>query len=239
VRLVQSLLRACGIVLEVVGDFMEGIVAVVPGRTGRVLRRAYWGRRLAHLGRRVAIDEFVRIEGPEWIAIDDDTWIDRGVVLLGEPHRAGRETKWLPNPEFKGRPGELRIGKRCHIGPYCILSGKGGLAIDDDVTIAAGGRVYSLSHHYRSFNRPWDQRVGFGSKLPDDRQALLAGPVTIATNAGLGVDVLVLPGVQIGRGSFIAPRSVVRSSIPPLVIASGDPAEVRRPRYEDPPDALP
>jgi acetyltransferase-like isoleucine patch superfamily enzyme len=171
------------------------------------------------------------------VSIDDDTWIDRGVVLLAAPARGGRETRWLPNEDFAGEPGELRIGKRCHIGPYSILSGKGGLFVGDDVTISAGGRVYSLSHHYRSYARPWDTSVGFGSQVPDDRQVLLAGPITIGTNAGLGADVLVLPGVRIGRGGFIAPRSVVRSSIPDYSLAGGDPAEVRGPRFAEPPDA--
>ena len=117
----------------------------------------------------------------------------------------------------------LRIGERCHIGPYSILSGIGGLEIGDEVTVSAGGRIYSLSHHYRSFARPEDRTVGFGSMLPDDRQAMVIGPVVIGRNTGLAADCLVLPGVTIGEDSFLLPRSLVRTDIEPGVIAGGDP----------------
>lgn len=231
--MIRRLRRLAG----VPADLVQAVVTSIPGATGRAMRRWYWGRRMAFLGRRVAIDEGVRIDHPERISIGEDTWIDRGVILIAGEPRPGRETRELGGNGVA--PGMLRIGARCHIGPYTILSGIGGLDIGDEVTVSAGGRVYSLSHHYRSFARPDDRAVGFGSMLPDDRQAMLIGPVVIGRNAGLAADCLVLPGVTIGEDSFVLPRSLVRTDIEPGVLAGGDPAVTRGPRYAtSPPDGM-
>jgi len=221
------------LVRDSVRDIAGGLIAGLPGPTGRRLRRVWWGRRLAYLGPRVAIDEGVRIEGAEWISIGADTWIDRGVILLAGPPRPGRETRRLDNGNFAGRPGEMRLGARCHVGPYTILSAMGGLELGDEVTVSAGGRLYSLSHHYRSHARPHDRTIAFGSQTPDDRQALVAGPIVLGENVGLGADCLVLPGVSIGACSFVAPRSVVRRDLPANTLAGGDPAEIRGPRFAE------
>lgn len=211
-------------------DLLQAAVTAIPGASGRAIRRWYWGRRMAHLGRRVAIDEGVRIDRPELISIGDDSWIDRGVILIAGEPRPGRETR--QRGAAGTNPGTLRIGERCHIGPYSILSGIGGLEIGDEVTVSVGGRIYSLSHHYRSFERPDDRGVGFGSMLPDDRQALVIGPVVVGRNVGFGADCLVLPGVTVGADSFVLPRSLVRTDVPPGMIVGGDPAVVVGPRYE-------
>lgn len=214
-------------------DIADGLVVGVPGPTGRRLRRWWWRPRLAHLGRRVAIDQGVRFDGARWISIGDDTWIDRDVTLLAGIPRPGRETRHR-TPADATR-GLLSIGSRCHIGPFAVISGLGGLSIGDDVTISTGSKLYSLSHHYRSYARPWDRSVGFGSMLPDDRQAMVEGPVVLEGNVGIGADCLVLPGVTIHRDAFVLPRSVVRRSLPGGMIAGGDPAAALSARYDEPP----
>ncbi|HEV8401673.1 MAG TPA: acyltransferase [Candidatus Limnocylindrales bacterium] len=220
--------------LAIPGDLLAGAVAAVPGSTGRILRRWYWGRRLGHLGARVAIDEGVRIDGPAWVSIGDDCWIDRGVILIAGPARPGRETRHRPGSEAV-EAGRLTIGERCHIGPYSVLSGLGGLSIGDEVTVSAGGRLYSLSHHYRSFERPWDRTVAFGSMVPDSRQSMVSGPIAIGSNVGFGADCMVLPGVTVGGDSFVLPRAILRDDIAPGSLVGGDPARVIGPRFSDDP----
>jgi maltose O-acetyltransferase len=53
-------------------------------------------------------------------------------------------------------------------------------------------------------------------------------PVIIGKNVWLGNGVLVLPGSEIGDHTVVAARSVVRSSLPPRVLAAGNPARVIR-----------
>jgi maltose O-acetyltransferase len=53
-------------------------------------------------------------------------------------------------------------------------------------------------------------------------------PVVIGRYAWLAVNVVILPGVTIGEGAMIACGSVVTKSIPPMVLAAGTPAVVKK-----------
>ena len=67
---------------------------------------------------------------------------------------------------------------------------------------------------------------------PDPSHRLDPGPtapVVIEDNVWLGLNVVVLKGVTIGRDSVVGAGSVVTKSIPPNVIAAGNPATVIRP----------
>lgn len=61
------------------------------------------------------------------------------------------------------------------------------------------------------------------------RQALEAAePITIEDNVWLGGGVIVLPGVTIGRDTVVGAGAVVTKSLPPGVVAVGNPARVLR-----------
>ena len=51
-------------------------------------------------------------------------------------------------------------------------------------------------------------------------------PITIEDHVFIGMSVMVLKGSHIGRGSVIGAGSVVTGTIPPNVIAAGNPAVV-------------
>jgi len=51
-------------------------------------------------------------------------------------------------------------------------------------------------------------------------------PIVIEDDVWIGANSVVLPGVRIGRGSIIGANSVVSASIPPMVVARGNPATV-------------
>lgn len=53
-------------------------------------------------------------------------------------------------------------------------------------------------------------------------------PITIEDNVWIGGDVTILFGVTIGKGSIIGAKSLVTHSIPPNVIAFGNPCRVHR-----------
>jgi len=58
---------------------------------------------------------------------------------------------------------------------------------------------------------------------------ILTAPVIIEDNVFIGSRVIILKGVTIGKDSVIGAGSVVVRSIPPGVIAAGNPAKVIRP----------
>ena len=74
--------------------------------------------------------------------------------------------------------------------------------------------IYSASHETSVLSRI--KFVEFGH------------PVWIEDDCWIGGNVVVLPGVRIGRGSTVAAGSVVTKSIPPYSIAMGAPARVRK-----------
>ncbi len=69
-----------------------------------------------------------------------------------------------------------------------------------------------------------DRRVDF---------ARFSEPIVIEDKVWIGSNVVVLPGVRIGRGSVIGAGSVVSRDIPPMVVALGAPCRVLRPITDD------
>jgi acetyltransferase-like isoleucine patch superfamily enzyme len=58
------------------------------------------------------------------------------------------------------------------------------------------------------------------------------GAIIIEDNVWIAANSMILPGSKIGNGSIIVTGSVVRSEIPPLCVAAGNPARVVR-RFND------
>ncbi len=213
-------------------DLVGGLLAPFPGRIGSMLRCAYYRSRGARLGSRVRIDPLVHIDHPDMVRIGDDSWLDRGAILIAGSPRQGRETRVIDVGD-EVEAGRIEIGRRCHVGPFTVLSGMGGLRLEDDVTLSAGTKAYSLSHHFRSWARPLDDSIVFGSMGPDGLQAMLQGPIVIGPNVGVGADVLILPGTVIGPRSFVRPRAVVRGRWPENSILGGDPAQREGGRFTE------
>jgi acetyltransferase-like isoleucine patch superfamily enzyme len=60
---------------------------------------------------------------------------------------------------------------------------------------------------------------------PDDPRVGPSKPVTIGNNVWLGINVVVLKGVEIGENSVIGANSLVTKNIPANVIAAGNPCK--------------
>jgi len=104
-----------------------------------------------------------------------------------------------------------------------VLDGR--VTVGDDVRIQTGVYVPPASRI--------DDRVFLGPNvvLTNDpyplRQAVdLTGP-TIEADVSVGANATVLPGVTVGRGSFVAAGAVVVDDVPPRTLAVGVPATHR------------
>jgi len=230
----QRLRRVAGLTRGVVYDLAEWIVSSLPGALGVALRYFYWKRRLRCVGEGVRIGVGVRIYGPEWVTIGDHCWIDDGVIIIAGPTAdEGRFVHRKDNPKFQFKEGEVVIGARVHIAPFVLLQGHGGLSIGSSLTIAAGAKVYSLSHHYRDLTGRGasDTVWKFVGLVPAEEQALICGPVVIEDNAAVGLNSVVLPGSTIGQNSWLGAMSLLQGEMPADVIASGVPARVVQRRF--------
>jgi acetyltransferase-like isoleucine patch superfamily enzyme len=140
-----------------------------------------------------------------------------------------------------GFGGCLTLGADTHIQPRCQFSSYlGSLVIGSYVQIAPYCSFYPYNHGYAP------------GELIKKQPLQTKGGIFIDDDAWLGVNVIVLDGVRIGRGAVIGAGSVVTGDIPDGAIAIGTPARIikmrsalvkqktrRRPSFPEPPIGLP
>ena len=120
------------------------------------------------------------------------------------------------------RPGpSIRIGNRVFIGRHSEFNAKVGIAVGDDCLIASGCKFIDHDH-------------GVSWHLPMNCQEGREGEIVLEADVWLGVNVVVLRGIRIGRGAIVGAGSVVTKSIPSYEIWAGVPARRigERPRTE-------
>lgn len=189
--------------LSAVLQVFEGFLRHISGPVGRKLRLWYYRNKLKSCGKNCVIDEGVYMTNPHLIALGDNVWIDKNAILI-----AGAFEKKNRNYTEKGAKkikwGELIISDGCHIAPSTIIQAHGGVSIGNNVTIAAGAKIYSLSHHYRNLNDQSDKkRYSFSSMAPIEDQFLILGNVLVGNNAAIGINSVILPGINIPDGMWV------------------------------------
>jgi acetyltransferase-like isoleucine patch superfamily enzyme len=122
--------------------------------------------------------------------------------------------------------GELKIGKSCHISKNVVIQAQGGVFIGDFTGIASGAKIYSLSHHYKNLANDDGRIYKFTPLAPPGDQSLIQGTVVFEGNNALGLNSVVLPGVTIGKNSWVGTCSNVVDDLPPSCVATGCPAKV-------------
>lgn len=230
----RSVGRAIRWLFSFPGAVWLGFITNLPGECGSSLRYGYWRIRLKSIGKSVRIDCGVYFQNPQCVSIGDNTWIDRGVIVLAGLDKSSREKIKINNPDYIYEPGHVHIGANIHIPPYCIISGiDSGVYISDGCGLAAGCKIYAFSHHYRSAKETQNKNIKFGSMAPADEQCLMSGPVYLAANVGVALNSVILPGVSILENSFVAINSVVhKGRYPANSLLEGSPARVVGERFK-------
>jgi acetyltransferase-like isoleucine patch superfamily enzyme len=118
-----------------------------------------------------------------------------------------------------GDGGHITIGADTHIQPRCQLSAyKGYIQIGSRVDIAPNCSFYPYNHAFAP-----------GSAIRY-QPLITKGGIVIDDDSWLGVGVIVLDGVRIGKGAVVGAGSVVTHDVPDEAIAIGAPARVVRMR---------
>ena len=188
----------------------------------------------ALLGKNVRFGVGVRIYSPQLVSIGDHCWVDDYVIIVAGPVKdEGCFVYRKQHPLFSYPEGEIIIGKQVHIAPFAQIQGHGGVLIGNCLTIAAGAKIYSLSHHYRDLTGQGapDTVWKFVGLVPASEQALICAPVVIEDNAAVGLNSVVLPGSTIRQNSWLGAMSLLQGELPPNVIASGVPTQVIGTRF--------
>jgi acetyltransferase-like isoleucine patch superfamily enzyme len=110
---------------------------------------------------------------------------------------------------------EIRMGNNCGLSGVIIGAAKS-IVIGNHVLCGANVTITDFDWH--NVNPLERDRGGFEQ----------AEPVRIGDNVWLGLNTLVLKGVEIGSNTMVGANSLVQSSLPENVIAAGIPARVLR-----------
>lgn len=142
--------------------------------------------------------------------------------------------------------GDISIGENCWFYKDCEMRTSGSISIGNGVTFQKGvtlnGNIkigagcilapnifISSGTHIYNFMPSLPirhQEKIFSERQEIEKLASFDKPVSIGEDCWLGINTVVSPGVEIGRGCIIGASSVVTKSLPPYSIAAGVPAKV-------------
>ncbi len=111
-------------------------------------------------------------------------------------------------------PEKVRLGRRTFPGdsPNCYIQAINGIEIGDDTNIGPGVGLISANH----------------DPLKNDRW-LAAPPIRMGARCWLGMNAIILPGVQLGENTVVGAGAVVTKSFPDgWCVLAGNPARVIR-----------
>jgi acetyltransferase-like isoleucine patch superfamily enzyme len=107
----------------------------------------------------------------------------------------------------------IEIGDKTFIGQNCEFNISEKITFGYYCAIASGCKFIDHNHGFESRNSY------IGEQMPTN------APIFIGDDVWLGVNVVILKGVNIGRGAIVAAGSVVTKSIAPYEIWGGMPAK--------------
>ena len=150
-------------------------------------------------GEDVFISATAEIRRPHLVSVGSHVAIDSGVYITTE----------------------AVIGDYTHLSPYITVIGgaKSKVIIEDFVTIAAGSRLIAGSDKFSG--------AGFTSvTVPEKyRDDVHFSTIHIKRFAGIGTNVVIMPGVTIAEGSVIGACALVTKDTEPWTIYMGVPAK--------------
>jgi lipopolysaccharide O-acetyltransferase len=189
------------------------------------LRRGLSGAFLAayRLSNRVRAKAFSVLAADAFAAFGDRSVLQPPIRLSGESQIAiGSEVfvgsgSWLQALGPGGSGVALSIGDGTSIAGNCVFSAASSVRLGRRVLVARGVYVSDHIHAYED-----------ASRAVLDQGISRVKPVEIDDGAWLGENVVVCPGVRIGRGAVVGANAVVLEDVPDHALAVGVPARVVR-----------
>ena len=106
---------------------------------------------------------------------------------------------------------KIEMGNKCEVAMNagCYVQARNGIKMGHNVRTGPGVGLLSVNHNVSDYDI-WDK----------------ADPIVIGNNVWIGMNSIVLPGVNIGDNVAISANSVVNRDIPSDSIAAGNPCRV-------------
>ena len=108
--------------------------------------------------------------------------------------------------------GDVIVGDRTRIGLSNTLIGP--VHVGDDVRLAQNVVLSGLNHNYKEIDSPIH------------KQGVSTKPIVVEDESWIGANVVIVPGVTIGKHSIVAAGSVVTKNVPPYSVVAGNPARL-------------
>lgn len=112
---------------------------------------------------------------------------------------------------------QLIIGKFCSISPGVTFIMNG-----------ANHRMDGSTYPFNIFGHGWEKYTPTLDMLP------LKGDTVIGNDVWIGMDAVIMPGVNIGDGAIIGSQSMVTKDVAPYTIVGGNPAKEIEKRFSEP-----
>jgi len=161
-------------------------------------RKQYWRAQGMGIGANVMLPKF-QVTWPHQVSIGNDCKLEEGVFFKFDGVWQSGPNIFIQERSFVGASVEFNIRKSCTIGRDCL--------------IASGCKFIDHDHGFVSRDVPMNVQ-------PDGVEEA----IVLEEDVWLGVGVVVLKGVKIGRGAIVAAGAVVTKSIPSYEIWAGIPA---------------
>lgn len=199
----------------------------VPGALGLALRKIFYRSLLQKVGRGTVFGRNITLRHAGKISLGSNCFIDDNVVLdaKGEGNRGlelGDNVYIGRNTILSCKEGSILIGASCNISANCTLLSETEIKLGQYCFLA--GHCYLVAggnHGFDDLTTPIMFQPSFSK-----------GGIHVGDDVWLGAGVIVLDGVQIGRGSVVGAGSLVNQSLPEYSVAVGSPAQKIRDRRD-------
>jgi acetyltransferase-like isoleucine patch superfamily enzyme len=112
------------------------------------------------------------------------------------------------------KPDNISFGSNIFLGRNVYLNAYEKIEIGNFCIIAADCKLITANHKYRY------------SDIPIDQQGYECRPIKLHDNVWLGYDVIILPGVSLGKGCVVGAGSIVTKSFGDNTVIAGCPAKI-------------
>ena len=196
----------------------------LPGSVGLVLRKVFYPKLFASVGKGVIFGKNVAVRCGKNIHIGDNVVIDDYVLLDG---RGCQDSK-------------IQIGNNVVLNRGCVVQSKfGGISLQDFSTVGSGSVVVAMGADVnigRWVGIAGGCEISGGlfrhqDSLTKDTAPYVRysrGPVSIGDNTILAYGAIVIDGVKIGQNCMVGPGCVVISDLPDDASISNRPGVVLR-----------
>ena len=178
-------------------EWIEFIVNNFPGNTGVIIRNIYYKNFFKGSFLKAKIQSGFVTECPRNISFGDNAYI-------------GLNCKIFASHESKVSIGD---GFECNTNVMTNARGLGEIKIGENVLIGPNVVLRSNNHNFSEISQPIS------------KQGMKGGKIIIDNDVWIGSNVVILPNINIGRGSIIGAGAVVTSNVQSYSIVGGVPAK--------------